>query len=342
MKIAVLHTSFKDYENKEVEEDLMEVGKLVRSALKLDGHDVSLHNVDDKTFNKLKKKNFDFAFNVCERFNGSSLLEPHVAAMLDMVNIPYTGSGPLALALCINKPKMKEILAHNKIPTPKFQIFESNEDKLRKDMKFPLIVKPIKLDNSIGIDDDSVVKDEKELKERVEYVKNKFSQDSLVEEFIIGREFAVGVMGNKNPIALPVAEINFHDKKDGYTIFSYDNKFSDDAKYGKVFKEEVPAKIPKKLSKKMQKLAIDAYKSLHIQDYGRIDIRLSKDGTPYILEMNPNPGLTWDNTLPRELKTLGLDNNDLINEVLHIALKRCNRESDSKIIKMAEKNGIYL
>src|SRR3989344_7833787 len=167
MKVAVLSNVFGDYENKEVEDDLMEVGNAVVSALREYGHEAIFFDVNEKTFEKLRKANINIAFNVCERFNGNSFFEPHVAAMLELLGIPYTGSAPLTLALCMNKVRVKEILNYYGIPTPKFQVFYSRNKKLNPDLTFPLIVKPSAMDNSIGINSHSVVRNEKELQRRV-------------------------------------------------------------------------------------------------------------------------------------------------------------------------------
>jgi len=143
MRIAVLYTKTTDESSKEVCNDLNSMGANVIKALKAFGHDVVAYDVNEKTFDKLRIDNVDFAFNVCERFNGQSFFEPHVASMLELLGIPYTGSGPLTLALCINKLRVKEILMHHGIPTPKYQVFYSKNKKLNSDLKFPLFVKPV-------------------------------------------------------------------------------------------------------------------------------------------------------------------------------------------------------
>src|SRR3989338_5042316 len=158
MKVAILSNLFEEYSDfKEVEGDLLEVGKSVMEALKENRHEVTFYNVNEQTFEKLRRADIDIAFNVCERFNGNSIFEPHVAAMLELLNIPYTGSGPLTLATCMDKRRVKEILMHYGFPTPKYQIFNSRNQKINPDLKFPLIAKPAKMDNSIGITDDSLV-----------------------------------------------------------------------------------------------------------------------------------------------------------------------------------------
>jgi len=261
-------------------------------------------------------------------------MEPHVAAMLELLQIPYTGSGPLALSLCMNKPRVKEILMHNEIPTPKFQVFYSKNKKLDESLKFPLIVKPVCMDNSIGINEDAVVHNEKDMRSRIAYINRVYNQAALVEEFIKGREFAIAVMGNKNPVALPISEIIF--KKDqGMRIYSYDAKWNNDEEFLDIFDEKCPADVPKYIEAKMKKIAVDVYKLLEVKDYGRIDIRLSEDGTPYVLEMNPNPGISADNTIPKAADSLGLSYNEMVNEILYQALERYNISSPSRIVELA-------
>lgn len=335
MKIAVLSNSFREYGNKEVEEDLTKTGKAVMEALASFGHEVNFLDVNEKTFEILRKANVDVAFNVCERFNNNSMFEPHVAAMLELLGIPYTGSGPLALALCMNKARVKEILMQNEIPTPRFQVFYSKNKKINPNLRFPLIVKPICMDNSIGILNDSVVYNEKYLKKRVAYVNRLYNQPALVEEFIKGREFAVGTLGNNgNASALPVSEYVFINMKENENpILSYDLKWDLDYSEQHGAFEVCPAQIPKYLKAKMKKLALDAHKILEVRDYSRIDIRLGNDGIPYVLEMNPNPGISADNTIPKAAKSLGLSYNEMINKILEHALKRNN-------INFAEKEGL--
>jgi D-alanine-D-alanine ligase len=323
LKIAVLSNFFSEYQNKEVEVDLMETANAVKKALESFGHEAEIFDVNEKTFDILRKRKIDFAFNVCERFKGASFFEPHVAAMLELIGIPYTGSGPLALALCMNKIKVKEILSHNGIPTPRFQVFYSRNQKLNPELEFPLIIKPSYNDNSIGIDNDSVVYNERDLRRRVYFVNNTYDQPALVEEFMPGREFSVGVMGNKNTSSLPVSEYLFVDlPPEVQPILSYEAKWSANSQLYNGTVEVCPAQIPKYLEQQMKKMAADVFKILEVRDYGRVDIRLGRDGMPTVLEMNPNPGISADNTIPKAAISLGLSYNEMINEILIAALNR--------------------
>ncbi len=343
MKIAVLSNTFSEYGSKEVgskevEEDLTVTGNAVIEALQSFGHEAKFYDVNEKTFELLRKAKVDFAFNVCERFNGNSFFEPHVAAMLELLGIPYTGSGPLALALCMNKVRVKEILAHNGIPTPRFQVFTSRNKKLDPELTFPLIVKPSCMDNSIGIMNDSVVYSEKELRSKIGYINNVYGQPALVEEYIDGRELAVGVLGNgANATVLPISEYTFSNLPESMNkILCYDAKWNQESEIYKGSSEICPAELPKYVESRIRKIALDVYKLLEVRDYGRVDLRLSKDGIPYVLEMNPNPGISADNTIPKAASSVGWTYNEMIHEIFVQALERHDKRgtSPSKLEQM--------
>jgi D-alanine-D-alanine ligase len=330
MKIGVLSNIFENFsESRQVEDDLMQVGSLVMDSLKSYGHDVEFFDVNEKTFDKLRRSNIDIAFNVCERFNGSSLLEPHVAAMLEMLNIPFTGSSHLTLATCINKIRVKELLITHGIPTPKYQVFCSRNIKLDPDLKFPLIVKPAKMDNSIGITNDAVVRNEKDLRSRVYFIIKTYNQPALVEEYIDGKDINAGIFGNgNNLINLPLNEVLYGDlPPDINKMFSYEAKWEEDSQ---IYKERYysAANLPKYLDTKIKRVAQSAYRILEVRDYGRVDLRLSNDGIPYVLEMNPNPGISCDCNIPMAAKLCGISYNEMINRILNYALERYGLRND--------------
>jgi len=348
MRIAVLSNIFEELSNrKEVENDLALVGKSVMDALKHYGHDVVFFDANERVFEKLRRSNIDFVFNVCERWNGNSFFEPHVAAMLELLGIPYTGSGPLTLSLCMNKVRVKEILMHHGIPTPNYQLFYSRNKKLDPDLKFPLIVKPVCMDNSIGITNDSVVKNEEELRSKVGYIIRTYSQPALVEEFIDGREFTIGLLGNNKPLILPIIEINFQKYPEGANkILSYESKWHKDSSLYDDCEDVCPADIPKYIEARVKKVALEVYELLDLKDYGRIDIRLSSDGIPYVLEMNPNPGISseifsdnsaeisdYNDYLPKAAAAIGVSYKELIYRIFSHALERYGMFEQLQTIK---------
>ncbi len=330
MHVGVLSNIFHDFSgNKEVEDDLMMVGKLVIGALKSYGHKVEFFDVNEKTFEKLRKSNIDIAFNVCERFNGSSLLEPHVAAMLEMLNIPFTGSPHLTLATCINKVRVKEILLQNGIPTPRYQVFYYRNKKLDPGLRFPLIVKPSRMDNSIGITNDSVVHNEKELRSKVYNIIKTYDQPALAEEYIDGLDINAGILGNNgNAYNLPLNKVIYNDLSPEFNrIYSYEAKWEEESEIFKKRSYE-SANLPKYLDAKTKRIAMDVYKILEVRDYGRVDIRLSKEGIPYVLEMNPNPGISLDCNIPMAASLAGMEYQEMINKIFEFALKRYGIEND--------------
>lgn len=339
MKIAILSNIFdSNSENKEVEDSLTQVGKKTKAALESYGHEVTFYDVNERVFEKLRKAKPDAAFNVCERFNGSSLFEPHVASMLELLGIPYTGSGPLALATCMNKPMVKAVLMHHEIPTPKYQVFYSRYRKLDPELKFPLIVKPCSMDNSIGITPESVVKNEEEMRRQINFILKTYSQPALVEEFMAGREFTVSILGNdKEAMPLPVCEIEMGNVPDNPNkIYSYDAKWDENGINYDQTHMDCPAKIPKYLELKLQKVALETHRVLGVRDYSRVDLRLDEENNPYVLEMNPNPGISADCFLPYSANILNINYNQLINIIFCCALERNGIKNDKAITRVAD------
>jgi len=288
--------------------------KLIVRALKKKGCSARLV---DLTFEKLCRLDADVAFNLCDCGLGNdSSTEPHIPAMLELKGIKYTGSGPLALSICMDKALTKEILASNGLPTPKFCIAESAA-RLKHNLRYPLIVKPLREDGSIGIKEDAVVKNAAELKKRVSRVKRLYHQPAIVEEFLDGREFTVSLIGNEDPAALPICEIKF---MDGKKIVSYDAKWARGSERYLSTSWECPADISKKLETQIIDLSKRAYKLLGLRGYGRIDIRM--DGkTPNILEVNPNPDLSLDAQTYRSAVAAGMPYGKLIRKIFDCALK---------------------
>jgi D-alanine-D-alanine ligase len=336
MKVAILSNVFKkESDYKEVEDDLMEFGNAVKAALESGGHETVFFDVNETTFEQLRNSDVDFAFNVCERFNGSSLFEPHIASMLELLNIPYTGSGPLTLATCINKVRVKEILMHHGILTPNYQVFYSRNKKIDPELKFPLIVKPVCMDNSIGITKEAVVHNEEELRSRIGYILRTYDQPALVEEFIDGKEITVGILGNgRTAMVLPPSEVVFRNcSAEDDKIYSYEAKWLKDTESWKGIGIECPADLPKYQEYRIKRIALQVYSILGCRDYGRVDFRLSKEGVPYVLELNPNPGISpMSNSgeeeqpefIPYAAAKAGMTYAELILKIFNEALERNN------------------
>jgi len=334
--------------NAEVEQDLMQVGEAVKRALESRGHQVIFYDLDADALERIlkdaqgegddaqepqtelaehvtpvKRIKLDAVFNVCERYNNLSTLEPNVASMLELYGIPYTGSSPWALAVCMNKVRVKELLQHHQLPIAKYQVFTSSRQRLDPDLSFPLIVKPNMMDNSIGITKDSLVHDLERLQAQVALLLGTYDQEVLVEEFLPGREFTVGVIGNVAAETLPICEISFEKFPDKLPrILGYDAKWFKDSDAYQHTPIVCPAPISEELAARMRTLALEAYTLLGVRDYGRVDFRLDANGNPVILEMNPNPGINVEDFIPVAARVAGISYEELINMILNEALTR--------------------
>ncbi|MBN3038115.1 MAG: ATP-grasp domain-containing protein [Candidatus Omnitrophica bacterium] len=297
----------------------------IKQALQALGYNTHLVELDLDTYAYLRHAHFDLVFNLCDDgFRNDPLLEAHIPAMLDILQIPYSGAGFLSLATCVNKARTKEILAFNKIVTPESQIFENSGQSLKPDMHFPLIVKPIHEDASIGMKKESVVSDLARLKHRIEVINREYNQAALVEKFIQGREIYVGILGNaQNLTVLPLSEIIFDDELEQTAkICTYEAKWIENSEQSKSTPVQCPARIEQSLEQELVRIAKRAYTLLQCSDYGRVDFRIDHDNQPYVLEVNPNPDISEDAGLARMVRACGMTYDDLINRIVTSALEK--------------------
>ena len=306
--------------------DTWETIEAVRNAL-MEKHFVTLVEANLDAFEKIKNLNPDIVFNIAEGFWGLSR-EAQIPAMLDLLNIPYTGSDPLTLCVTLDKSRTKEILSYYGIPNPKFKVFYNEAIDLGDDFEFPLMVKPVAEGSGKGIFATSVVHNEATLIKEVERVNKEYEQPALVEKFLVGREFTVSILGNgEDTLVLPIIEIDFAPfPKDFVPIYSYEAKWILDGKENQLDIYQCPAKISNDLRERIKEVALRAYRVLRCRDWSRIDIRLDESGVPNIIEVNPLPGILPDpkenSCFPKAARTYGLSYNEMINEVLRAALKR--------------------
>lgn len=308
-----------------VQQDLTSVGLNIQKALESRGHHVTFFDMNEPplTFDRISEANVDIMFNVCERVNNSSLLEPHAAAILDCLGVPYTGSNPLSLALCIDKIKVKKILEHHHLPTPKFDYVFDLDDEVRPDLRYPLIVKPANTDNSIGISNNSVVTNAKDLRKRLDELLAQYKRPALIEEFVDGDEVDVSVLGNEERVrVLPLSRSIFDEMPEGlWHIYPFKAKWTNDPAYEKI-KVERPARYSQKLTALISEICLDAYNIFDCHDYARIEVRVDKQGNPYILEINPNPSINRGDCVPNCAAMVGLPYEDFIEEILKEAILR--------------------
>jgi D-alanine-D-alanine ligase len=288
-----------------------------------------LVEANNEAFSKLKELKPDIVFNFAEGLIGVNR-ESHIPAMLEMLQIPYLGSDPLTLGICLDKSRAKEILTYHKIPNAKFLVADNIKDITKVNFGFPLIVKPISEGSSKGIFSSSLVKNTKELEDEVNRIVSSYNQPALIEEFLPGREFTVAVLGNGNDAqVLPIIEIRYDDfPKDVLPLYSYEAKWILDTKENKFDVFECPAKLNKDLELQIKDTVLRTYNILKCRDWSRIDVRLDKNNVPNIIEINPLPGIMPDpnenSSFPKAARAAGMDFNQLIQSALYSAAKRYN------------------
>ncbi len=271
----------------------------------------------------LQQRNMDVIFNLVESFHNESEPEMHVAGLYDLYKIPYTGAGPKALGNCLDKILTKQLLKSYRIRIPRFKIIHKLPLQTPIGIPYPLIVKPVHEDASAGIENDSVVRSNKQLVERIEYIHRWFKQGALVEEYIKGRECNVSVVGNDPRITLPVSEIDFSGMPDHlHKIVSYQAKWMPDHEAYKHTVPVCPADISEKLSRELSRTAVICARILETRDYARVDMRVTKDGTIYVLEVNPNPDISRDAGLMRAASVYGWDHGETLKRIVHFAYER--------------------
>ncbi len=234
-------------------------------------------------------------YNLLEEFDGESVFDSHVVSYLELLRIPYSGNSPRALMMARDKSLAKKILMFHRIKTPKFAVFPKNKKKsLSKSLSFPLIVKCLDEDASLGLSQASVVHSQEKLLERVNYINTKIGVDAIVEEFIEGREFYVGILGNYRLDLLPVWEVFYKKSESPEKEF-----YSRSAKWNEKYRsrkgiDSGKAKISVELEQKIQNIAKKTYKALELNGYARIDVRMDKNENIYVIEANPNPNIAYD------------------------------------------------
>ncbi|MFH1522854.1 MAG: ATP-grasp domain-containing protein [Patescibacteria group bacterium] len=310
-----------------VEQELSDIGHNIERTLQDRGYKVTYFDFNNipKVIDNIAKSNIDLVFNVCERINNSSFLEPHVASIFDIFQIPYTGSSPFTLGLCIDKIRVKKLLTYHGIPTPKWDYAYNLDEEVDDEIKYPLIVKPANTDNSIGITNNSVVINKKELKREMEKIIKGLNSPALIEEYIEGDEYDVSILGSEENdlLVLPLKRSIFNNMPKGYWhIYPYDSKWGKKSAYSKIIVEEPAKSGNKKLESLITEIALDTYNILDCHDYGRVEIRVDKNNNPYILELNPNPSININDGVPSAAKVLGLNYGDFLEKIISLAIKR--------------------
>lgn len=303
----------------EAEYDAPTTLQAIREAIASWGHEVVDLEANAELPQVLAATPVDLVFNIAEGFKGRNR-ESQVPAILELLDIPYTGSDPATLSIALDKALAKKIVRQAGIHTPVFQLMTTGKERLSKEFTtFPLLVKPVAEGSSKGVVSKSVCNSEVEVREVVRELVEKYKQPALIEEYIKGREFTVGLLGERRPRVLPPMEIVFLDQSDKTPVYSFQHKldWTDRIRY------DVPAKLDPAQMEKLRTAARSAFMALGCRDVARIDFRMDDKGRPYFIECNPLPGLTpgWSD-LVLIAKGAGMDYRSLIGEILAGAIRR--------------------
>jgi D-alanine-D-alanine ligase len=291
-------------------------------ALEKLGHQPSYVVLDgsDKTLTALARCDADLFFNLVESYAGDDHKEMHVAAYLDLLGRSYTGAGPHALYLAQDKALAKKIFEFHGIRTPYFATCYQGTLDHSHDISFPLIVKPISEDASIGIDKDSVVGSVKELMQRIQYIQDEFDSPALIEEFIEGREIYAGILGNQGAEVLPLVELDLSRLPAGMPrVAGTEVKWEKESEAYKATKSAPAEDLDEDTVDLLCETALAAYHTLKLRDYARIDMRLTPKGEVYVIEANPNPWLSSTSEFFIAAKKSGRSYAGMIDEIVNLA-----------------------
>jgi D-alanine-D-alanine ligase len=306
-----------------------EVVGQVNGALSEEGHEVSLMPVNDdlsKLISSLETQKPDIVFNLCETFAGKDAFEMHVTAVLELLGQRFTGTGPVGMALRQDKALSKKLLQFYGIPCPAYAVFDKENLEFAGRMRFPLFVKPLRGDGSLCVDDYSLVSDYESLITRAGQIQDELGQPALVEEYIEGRELYASLLGNNPPEVLPLVEMDFSALPAKHPrIYGRQGKFGSGTEQYEGTKSTAEVHLPPEVLARTVKIARDAVRALQAQDYARVDIRLSPDGTPYVIEVNANPYLEETTETALAALKAGIEYPALINRILELAWERCEK-----------------
>lgn len=286
----------------------------IQEAIRANGHDTVLLACDLDLASALQQSRIDLAFNIAEGWGGRGR-ESIAPALLEMLGIPYTGSDALTLGLSLDKALTKTIAQTQGVATPPFFKAAGVEDIRAEDLAFPLFVKPNSEGSSMGIGDASLAENEEQLRGAVSQILERYRGAALVEQFVPGREFAVGIVGNGADLqVLPTLEIEF---PEGVKYYRFDRKVEHQRRL------RCPAPISGDLAAEMDKMALTVYQALECRDFARVDFRIDAEGRPLFLEINPLPGLHPESSLfPQQAYPAGLTYEQLIGRIMAAAMAR--------------------
>jgi D-alanine-D-alanine ligase len=322
VKVSVLFWEDRSKQAAEHDEVVDEVAK----ALTEGGHKVSLIGISSdlrELLDKLDEQSPQLVFNLCERFADNDLFDMHVITVLEMLGQPFTGTGALGTALRQDKAITKKLLRFHEVPYPNFITLDTHDIEFAGRMRFPLFVKPMTGDASLGINDSSLVTEYSKLVERVDFIQTKLKLPALVEEYIEGREFYVSILGNSPGEVLPVMELDFAKLPSGYPkIYGSDAKEDESSVQYEAVNAIVATDLSSETRARIANVGREAAYALKVRDYARVDIRLTDDGRPVVLEVNANPYLESTSAFALAALQAGMGYTMLVNRIVEIAGER--------------------
>ena len=302
------------------EYDSSETVDLIAASLEAEGHTVTMLGGGREFLGKILQEKVDFVFNIAEGRGTYRSREAQVPSILEMLNIPYSGSDPQCLAICLDKPLTKKLVALEGVSTPTWRVFNDRQELHEIDRcrsLFPAIIKPAYEGSSKGIRLTSLVEDAKQANEVIECLLDKYHQPAMMERVILGDEVTVAVIGNLPPKVLGVMRILPRQRNDCF-LYTLEVKRN----YLELVDYECPAGLEEKVLQRIQTASLKAFEALGCRDFARVDFRISAGGVPYFLEINPLPGLGTHSDLVILAKKLGWTHRQLISAVLNAALER--------------------
>jgi D-alanine-D-alanine ligase len=326
MKVTLLHNSYA------LEPPVDPVLDQLVAALTSLGHEVDRLSADKDVapiVSHFQSVQPELVFNLIESFADKSALGSNVTALLNLLGLRYTGSSPAGMMISDDKSLTKKILGFHGIQTPEFATLYRGAVDWAGNLSFPVIVKPPQEDASIGISAASVVHEIKDLFARIDELQSEYQSPVLVEQFIEGREFYVGLLGNVNVEALPIIELDFSKfPNDKPRIASWEAKWGDEEGGGAEFhgtQSIFPEDLDEDLAGRMQQVARDCFQALRLRDYARIDMRVTDKGEIYVIEVNPNCYLEKESEFARAARKSGLEYGALIGRIVDLATARYSR-----------------
>ncbi len=301
---------------KYIEEELNKRGYLTTT--------INFNNLE-RALAVLKDSEVNLLFNVAEGLNNNELFKSQAAAILESLQIPFTGSDSLTIALCQDKIKTKKLLNFHNIPIPAWDYAYTINDVINKDLTYPLLVKPGNSDSSFGITNSSVVTNKKELEKQVKRIIEDLGRPVLIEEYIEGDEYEISIIGNSGEDlrVLPLSRSVFKKMPKGYWhIYTSEAKRQKNSAYKKIILQSPAKNVNPKLESLLTEIALDVYQIMKCRDYGRVGIRVDKDGNPYVLEIDTNPPLNEQSEFVKAAKITGMKYGDLLEEIISLAIKR--------------------